>query len=117
MKRIHDIDTKDIYWHLMTEITEQPTSENKWQEKTDLELTEEVWTTIYTLSNGLTRDTTILNLQFKITHRILACGYNLKIWKIKESNKCEFCNESIDTIEHFMIQCEAVDTFWRYVLN
>ena len=39
-RRINEINTKDIYWHFFTEVTTRPTSENKWTEKTDLELTE-----------------------------------------------------------------------------
>ena len=33
-----NIDTKDIYWHLLTDITKRTTSEKKWREKTDLQL-------------------------------------------------------------------------------
>ena len=51
----------------------------------------------------LNRDTTVLNFQFKITHQLLACGYNLMICKIRDSNTCDLCNEDIDTIEHLII--------------
>jgi hypothetical protein len=116
-RQIKDIKTKDIYWHLLMKMTKRPTSENKWKEKTDLDLTEEEWATIYTLNQQLTRDTQILNFQFKITHRLLACGYNLQIWKIKEDNLCEQCNHHEDTIEHFLVLCQPVREFWRQVIN
>jgi hypothetical protein len=115
-RRTDDIKTKDIYWHLLTDIVERPTSEDKWREKTDLELTEEELATIYTVNQHLTRDTTIINFQYKITHRLLACGYNLNIWKIKDSKLCEICQQT-DTIEHFLIQCEPVSEFWTQLLN
>ena len=65
----------------------------------------------------MTRDTNMHNLQFKITHRILACGYNLRIWEIKNSDICKYCNERADPIEHFVIFCEDTYKFWNYVLN
>ena len=73
----------------MTQGTDRPTRKNKWREKTDIDLTEQEWATIYTLNQHLTRDTKISNFQFKITHRLMACGYNLKIWKIKDNNICK----------------------------
>jgi hypothetical protein len=116
-RRVHEIKTKDIYLHLLDDVTNRPTSERKWKEKTELDLTTEEWATIYTLNQHLTRDTKITNLQFKITHRIMACGSNLKNWKIRDSNSCETCNKHIDTIEHYLIECEPVKEFWNQVLN
>ena len=83
----------------------------------DLELSNEDWAIIYTLHNDLTRDTNVQNLQFKITHTIMTCGYNLKIWKIKSIDVCEKCNEFVDTIKHHMIFCQAVKQFWNQVLK
>ena len=80
-RRITELNTREIYWHLLSKIAERPTSEAKWQEKTDLDLDYEEWATIYTVNNDVTRDTNMDNLQFKITHIMLACGYNLRIWK------------------------------------
>jgi hypothetical protein len=117
MRHIKNLKAKDTYWHLLTKTTKRPTSEKKWKEKTDLDLTEEEWATIYTLNRQLTRDTRILNFQFKITHRLLACGYNLKTWKIKDTNICEQCKQHEDTIEHFLIMCQPVKEFWKQVIN
>ena len=54
MRRISVTSAKDIYWHLLSDITTRPTSEDKWREKTDLDLSEEEWATIYTVNNDLT---------------------------------------------------------------
>jgi hypothetical protein len=116
-RRITDLKTREIYWLLLEPIMERLTSENKWHEKTNLDLNNEEWATIYTLNNDVTRDTTILNLLFKITHRILACGKNLKTWKINVSDMCNICNKHVDTIENFMIHCEGTHNFWNHILN
>ena len=47
----------------------------------------------------------------------MACGYNLNVWKIRSSNVCDVCNDYVDTIEHFMIQCRKTNIFWNQILN
>jgi hypothetical protein len=115
-KQITEISTRDIYWELILKIAQRPTSELKWEEKTDLAITQEEWKMIYTMAYRLTRDTKLINFNFKLTHRILAVGEKLKVWDIKENEKCEECNQ-IDTIEHHLVQCPAVLTFWQQVFN
>jgi hypothetical protein len=109
------IDTKTLYWHLVSNISERPTSENKWAEKLDFVITEEMWQSIYTNQQSIS-DTTLSNFQFKITHRLLACNYNLKIWKIRDNNYCDKCKQ-IDTMEHMLINCEESKLFWKQIFN
>jgi hypothetical protein len=56
-RRITDLKAREIYWLLLEPIMERPTSENKWHEKTNLDLNNEEWATIYTLNNDVTRNT------------------------------------------------------------
>ena len=113
---IEDVSTKQVYWHLLSGISQRPTSEKKWNEKLDFEIDELMWNIIYTNNLKINLDTYITNFQFKITHRILACNYNLKIWKINESNCCDFCSE-VDTIEHFLVHCDNTYSFWQRIFN
>jgi hypothetical protein len=64
----NEINTKILYWHLVSTINERPTSENKWKEKLEFIITKEMWQSIYTNHNCIA-DTTLSNFQFKITHR------------------------------------------------
>ena len=75
-----------------------------------------MWNIIYTNYIKLVKDTTILNFHFKITHRILACNYNLEIWQIRQDNRCDHCKE-IDTIEHMLIYCQNTYIFWQQIFN
>jgi hypothetical protein len=115
-KQICELNTKDFYVILLDNISERPTSENTWKQKTDLDLNEEEWKEIYTRPYKLTRDTKILSVNYKTTHRILACGFQLYKWKIQDSDKCKACGE-IDTIEHFLVQCPPTLEFWTHVFN
>jgi hypothetical protein len=115
-KEIGSTDTREVYWHFIDKITQRPTSEAKWIEKTELDVTVNEWEIIYKMPYGLTRDTSIRAFHYKITHRIIACNYQLKIWKIKDRDKCDYCDE-IDNIEHFFVTCEKSKAFWNTVLK
>jgi hypothetical protein len=115
-KSLQETTTKEVYWELLTDVVEQPTSKNKWTQKTDLALTESEWKIIYTMAYKVTRDTKLINFNFKITHHILAVGEKLKTWKINSTDKCDKCEE-IDTIEHHLVQCPTVLVFWQQVFN
>jgi hypothetical protein len=115
-QQLNNITTKEVYWYLVQNITHRPTSENKWNEKLPFIIDEDMWTLIYTNDKYVTTDTYVQNLQYKITHRILACNKNLYTWKIRPNNECEQC-KCIDTIEHFLLECETTYTFWQQIFN
>eukprot|EP00745_Piridium_sociabile_P020340 TRINITY_DN3130_c0_g1_i5.p3 TRINITY_DN3130_c0_g1~~TRINITY_DN3130_c0_g1_i5.p3 ORF type:complete len:111 (-),score=7.71 TRINITY_DN3130_c0_g1_i5:202-534(-) len=35
--------------------------------------------------------------------------------KITENNKCTYCSDSVDYIEHFFCNCPVVRDFWVYI--
>jgi hypothetical protein len=109
---ISNISTKELYWLLTDEIAQRPTSEDTWNKKSELALTESEWKTIYTGPYKVNRDTALITLHYKITHRTLACGYNLQKWQIKDTSQCEKCFKE-DTIEHYLVECEHTTIFWK----
>ena len=116
-KRLEELKCRDLYWLFINKINCRPSSESKWEEKVGLNFDEDMWAKLYQNPYGLTSEAYILALHFEITHRTLACGYNLNIWKIKESNICETCQNDTDTIEHHMVACEPTLRFWNTVFN
>ena len=114
--KLDEISTRQLYWHLANQISLSPTSEAKWNQKLDFVIDEPMWYIIYTKYPQIIKDTTILNFQFKITHRILACNYNLEIWNIRENNRCDLCNE-IDTVEHMLLLCSTTYSFGQSIFN
>jgi hypothetical protein len=116
-KRLEEIQSKELNQIFIAQITERPTSEAKWEEKVGLQFNEEMWGRIYLNPYRLIKEASILTLHFKITHRTLACGYNLNIWKINENNLCEVCKQEIDSIEHYLVACNPTLKFWNTVFN
>jgi hypothetical protein len=97
--KLEEVETKAVYWEIIEKYTQRPTSEQKWAEKTGILFTIEMWADVYNLAKTLTKIAKIITFQFKITHRILACNYNLYKWQIKDTSQCDKCCE-IDTLEH-----------------
>jgi hypothetical protein len=117
IKNLCELDTRQIYMGLLSKKAERPTSERKWHEKGNMNIPEEEWSSIYSSTYDLSRDTRCQAFQYKVTHRIMACRYNLKIWKIEESDRCKICNEQTDTIEHHLVLCPSTAQFWTSVMS
>lgn len=69
------------------------------------------WPDIYMMPYIHVRETKLQTLQFKVIHRIIPCNKLLKIYKIKDSNKCEYCNK-VDDIPHFFVSCPKSKALW-----
>ena len=113
LRPITDIKSQDIYWELVNNKCEPPTSLNTWVDLFPfLECID--WPKVYTLSNRITTEPYLQSFQYKILNRTLNCRYNLFNWKIVESPTCLCCNdELVDTIEHHLFCCESTRIFWR----
>ena len=54
------------------------------------------------------------NTHWKIAHRVLPTALSLNRMGILDTPYCHCCG-SIDNIEHALLECKAVNTFWGYV--
>jgi exonuclease III len=116
-RKIEEITTKDLYHELIINKAQRPTSENKWQETVGLNYDDNTWASIYRSPYKITRETKLLAFHYKITHCILACGKNLYIWKIENSNICKICKNETDDLEHFLVACPRTLQFWNTILE
>ena len=85
-------------------------SMKKYEDK--LYIQEAEWKVIYTMPKSVIVDNRVLELQFKLLHRIIATNKFLyKIQKI-ESPRCHNRAMFIETIEHLFYECMIVRNFW-----
>ena len=61
-----ELDTRQIYMALLSKKTERPTSERKWHEKGNINISEEEWSSIYSSAYDLSRDTRCQAFQYKL---------------------------------------------------
>ena len=57
------------------------------------------------------------DFQFRLIHRVLVTNKSLKLWKIKESDRCTFCGLECETIKHILWDCMYVNRLWETLFN
>ena len=70
------------------------------------------WQTVLSLPFNIEQDTNLKWFQFRIIHRILGTNYLLTKMRLKQNDKCTFCNIDKETIKHLFWECEHVQYFW-----
>ena len=106
-----------MYWFYVDQKAKRPTSESTWEDEVGLNFSEEDWQFAYMLSYGLTRNTRIQQLHYKITLGILACKEKLCTWKITDDKICDRCKADVDCIEHHLVACPNILQFWDSFFN
>ena len=94
-----------------------PTAMKKYNETYNTENFQLDWEKIYSLSFQTTLDTKLREFQYKVLNRICYTNKMLFNFRIVDSPLCYFCNEEIETLEHFFFYCERVRIFWNEVNN
>ena len=100
IKPLSIIQSQDLYWELMSEKVEPPSSHNIWHDLFPfLEFSnyDEIFERIFLI----TKEPALQTFQYKVINRIINCRYNLYKWKITDSPLCTYCS-AVDTIEHHL---------------
>ena len=84
---------------------------------TSLHVKEEEWNTIYCNPFENIVDNRIIEMQYKILHRII--GTKSLLYKMGKAPNmsCEFCDMYIETIEHLFFHCMKVKNFWFDIIE
>ena len=70
------------------------------------------WKHIYLTPIRATIDTTLRDFQYKFIMQIIPTNSFLLKCKISNSNLCDFCNNSIETVVHLFLECQHSQHFW-----
>ena len=92
--------------------TEPHKAKEKWIQIIDEEVTEEDWKKIFTLPKILTKETKLIELQQKITHRILPTNKWLFKCNLSDVTTCSFCHIHQESIEHLLWECIVSKNIW-----
>ena len=88
--------------------------EHKWQKELNIEIDRIFWTKIYKRLCIDIFDRKLCEFRYKLLHNILCCNEKLSLWKIRDSNKCNNCEEK-GNIKHMLFTCKDVDRIWDSV--
>ena len=82
-----------------------------WRRTMNFSLNKSVWLRAF----EITKETRLRVLNWKILHNIYPTNILLNKMKIKETNRCSYCPDQIDYMEHFFCSCPAVHDFWIHI--
>jgi exonuclease III len=82
-----------------------------WRRKTNFEIDEEVWL----IARNTTKEVRLLELHWKVIHNIYPTNILLNKMKIADTNKCCYCINHVDFLEHFFCHCDYVKPLWKYI--
>lgn len=110
---IKKLKSKDAYHLLLNENSSTPACVRKWQEfcPSFAEMKSQIFKRIY----STTRETKLQSFQYSILHRIITCRKRLCDMRIINSNSCEICPNTTDTLSHFFLECGYVQEFWNSI--
>ena len=108
LKQINNIDRKKIYQLIKKD--EKCFCEAMWENRFGYKLCPETWNNLF----KNIKETKLLEMQWKILHNIYPTNVILKKIGIKQTEKCDFCNE-IDYVEHTFFNCNRLKMFWEAI--
>lgn len=107
-----DMTNKNIYRTLLKYKFCKPYIHRYWEQTLNSRIN---WNVYYNILNQLI-DNRVKQFKYKTIHRILPTRDTLHKWRISDSSNCLFCNQ-IETIEHMLIYCKCLDSFWNLITS
>lgn len=71
------------------------------------------WKKIFIIPHTCSIDTTLRSFQFKYIYRIIPTNKYLHRVKLTSSSLCQFCSETVETLEHLFWECRIVQHLWN----
>ena len=97
--------------YLLRVNTVQPTAAKFWENKLNFKMQEKTWL----IANECTKESRLRLLHWKISHNIYPTNILLSKMGITNTNKCSFCPNEVDFVEHFFYNCKKIRSIWKYV--
>ena len=91
--------------------------QNKWEEKTLLNFDTIDISRSFVFHNSIFKDCYLIYTQFRTLHRRFYTNDKLHKMGIKNSDKCTFCHDESDSVEHMLLRCNIIRTFWDRINN
>ena len=85
----------------------------KWQETLEKEISLTDFNMLFRNIYCVTNVAKLRSFQYRILMHALILNKQLFIYKIRDNNKCTFCNVELETACHFFWKCKICSEFWR----
>ena len=103
--------TPIVYRALTSKPTIAMKSYQSWMKVDFFECTVQDYMRNFTSLYRLTISTKLRDFQYRLLHKRLPSNRELFRWKIKPTEKCDFCQDT-DSIEHTLYECNKINSIW-----
>ena len=104
--------SKWVYQKLRTLNKYNRGHEVKWAETLGREISKSDWSKYYRNNFQSVIETSLRDFQYQILTRSIPTNRFLSKCKLLESDKCWYCKECVETVEHLFWFCPVAKTFW-----
>ena len=101
---------KDFQKILVDKITDTPSAKLFWERKLQINV-DDYWN----IAKVATQETRLRVLHWKLLHNIYPTNILLCKMNVARSNRCSYCPDEVDFIEHFFFYCPSIKSFWTEV--
>ena len=105
------VSARDFRLHITELNYTEPCAKTLWRRKYGIEVDEKYWT----LPLRISSESRIRELAWKILHNIYPTRILLKKLKITESDKCKFCPDELEYVEHFFFHCNKIKIMYNII--
>ena len=106
---VESLNSRCINCILIKRISDSPTA----KEKIEFKYKDKIeWNEICKILIKTSIYTKLREFQYKIIHNYLPVNHNLFKWKVSDSNRCSYCFNESETIEHLFYSCHIAVTFY-----
>ena len=88
------------------------TTKSLWKHEFIINIDQKEWEKIRTAPFHTVTTTKLRYFQFRHVNRRLKTNVHLSKWKSDRTNKCTFCNNFKETVQHLMWECSPVQKIW-----
>ena len=113
MKPVKLLKSKQVYWMLNNENIQIATCKMSWFNKYFIEFSKIQWKSIFNLARSITKNTKLVEFQFKIIHRVYASDSYVSNFDNTVSKNCQDC-AIVNNIPHQFVDCVKVQMFWEH---
>ena len=112
MKDLNKIESRDLYWKIISKIKKKPTCIDTWSKKCNFSFTDSQWKIFFILPFEIARDAHAIEFQIKIMHRFYASNSYVSNFDKTVNAMCPACNTKCDIV-HMFFNCEIIREFWK----
>jgi hypothetical protein len=103
---------KYVYQNVIKSRAAKNPKRDVWSNKLGVDVSEEEWTQLFTSIRITTVCSVLRSFQYIFMHRAIVTNEFLFRGKIKDSDKCYFCRQETETMEHLFWNCQIIGGLW-----